>query len=185
MPRKKFPRALIHQFMLYEGLLYLSADKNDNSIQLRLVVPQELRKSALKFGHELLSGHLGRRKTIDALESYFYWPSLRSDVNTFVKECITCQVHKDSPSLQQKFQELPPVHKPLERISIDLTDMLSGANGYRYVPTVIDHYSRFVKFYPLRSKTTEEVSKNFKKYLNDFGVLKIVILDNGGEFTSQ
>ena len=71
LPRKKFPRALIHQFMLYEGLLYLGADKHDNSIQLKLVVPQELRKSALEFGHESVSGHLGRRKTIDALETYF------------------------------------------------------------------------------------------------------------------
>lgn len=185
LPRKKFPRALIHQFILYEGLLYLCADKNDNSIQFRLVVPQELRKAALKFGHESVICHLGRRKTIDALETYFYWPSLRTDAVNFVKECITCQAHKDSPALKQKFQELPPVYKPLERISIDLTDMFSGANGYRYVLTVIDHYSRFVKFYPLRNKTTDVVSQNFKKYLNDFGVPKCVILDNGSEFTSQ
>ena len=185
IPRKKLPRAQIHQFMMYEGLLYLSADKHDNSIQMKLVVPQELRKKALQFGHENLSGHLGRKKTIDSLEMYFYWPSLRSDVQTFVKECITCQVHKDGPTLQHPFQPLPPVHKPLERISIDLTDMMSGSNGYRYVLTVIDHYSRFVKFYPLRTKTTDEVSKHFKIYLNDFGVPKSVILDNGGEFTSQ
>lgn len=185
LPKKKFPRAFIHQFIMYEGLLYLCADKNDNSIQFRLVVPQELRKAALKFGHESVASHLGRRKTIDALETYFYWPSLRSDAVKFVKECITCQVHKDSPSLRQKFQELPPVHKPLERISIDLTDMVSGANGYRYVLTIIDHYSRYVKFYPLRNKTTELVSANFQKYLNDFGIPRCVILDNGSEFTSQ
>ena len=58
--------------MLYEGLLYLSADKHDNSIQLKLAVPQKLRKSALKFGHQSVSGHLGRRKTIDSLQTYFY-----------------------------------------------------------------------------------------------------------------
>ena len=185
LPRKKFPRAFIHQFILYEGLLYLCTDKNDNSIQLRLVVPQELRKVALKFGHESVVSHLGRRKTIDALETYFYWPSLRSDVVKYVKECITCQAHKDSPSLQQKFQELPTVNKPLERISIDLTDMMSGANGYRYVLTIIDHYSRYVKFYPLRNKTTELVSTNFQRYLNDYGIPRCVILDNGSEFTSQ
>ena len=62
---------------------------------------------------------------------------------------------------------------------------MSGANGYRYVLTVIDPYSHFVKFYPLRNKTTDVVSQNFKKYLNDFGVPKCVILDNGAEFTSQ
>ena len=131
-----------------------------------------------------VSGHLGRRKTIDALENMFYWPSLRSDLCKYVKVCETCQKHKASRGLQQKFQELPAVIKPLERISIDLTDMYSGENNYRYVLTVVDHYSRYVKYYPLRSKSTDEVSKNFLKYLNDFGVPTTVILDNGAEFTS-
>ena len=170
---------------MYEGLLYLSADKCDKSIQPKLVVPQELRKVALKFGHEQTSGHLGRRKTIDCLESHFYWPSLRTDVTKFVSECVLCQKHKGSSALQQPYQELPPVQRPLDRISIDLTDMLSGANGYRYVLTVIDHYSRYVKFYPLRTKMTEEVSKNFLCYLNDFGVPLSLILNNGSKFTSN
>ena len=185
LPRKKCPRTLINQFMLYEGLLYLSTLKTDNSIQLKLVIPQVMRKAALKHGHESVSGHLGKRKSIDALENFFYWPSLRTDVTKYVSECETCQRHKDGRALQQPFQELPPVQRPLDRISIDLTDMVSGANGYRYALTVIDHYSRYVKFYPLRSKTTEEVCRNFLTYLNDFGVPHSVILDNGAEFTSN
>ena len=185
LPRKKCPRTMINQFMLYEGLLYLSADKKDNSIQLKLVVPQDLRKAALKLGHENISGHLGRRKTIDALENFFYWPSLRTDATKYVSECVICQRHKDSSGLQQPYQELPPVIRPLDRISIDLTDMVSGANNYRYVFTVIDHYSRYVKFSPLRTKTTEEVSKAFLSYMWDFGIPTTVILDNGAEFTSS
>ena len=184
LPRKKCPSTLITRFMLYEGLLYLCADKCDNSVQLRLVIPQELRKAALKFGHETVAGHLGRRKSIDAIESHFYWPSLRADVVKYVKECVVCQRHKDSRALQQPFQELPPVKWPLERISLDLTDMVSGANGYRYVLTIIDHYSRYCKFYPLRTKTTDEVSRNFVVYLQDFGIPTCVVLDNGAEFTS-
>ena len=184
LPKKRFPRALINQFMLHDELLYLSADNQDNSIQLKLVVPQDMRKEALKHGHVDVSGHLGRRKTIDALENMFYWPSLRSDVCKYVKECEPCQRYKESKGLQQKFHELPAVTKPLERISIDLTDMISGDNGYRYVLTVIDHYSRYVKYFKLRSKSTNEVSRNFVTYLNDFGVPQAVILDNGAEFTS-
>lgn len=185
LPRKKFPRALINQFLLHDGLLYLSADKLDNSVQLKLVVPQELRKAALVFGHDKTSGHLGRRKTIDRLETFFYWPSLRTDVNRYIVECVTCQRYKEGLALQQPYQELPPVTRPLDRVSVDLTDMLSGANGYRYVLTIIDHYSRYVKFCPLRTKQSEEVAKHFRSYLHDFGVPVALIADNGGEFTSQ
>ena len=183
IPKRKYARTLITQFIIHEGLLYLSADKHDNSIQLKLV-PQEMRKVALKLGHEKASGHLGRRKTIDCLESYFYWPSLRSDVNKYVKGCVTCQRHKEGRALQQPYQELPPVQRSLDRVSIDVTDMLSGSNGYRYVLTIIDHYSRYVKFLPMRTKSSEEVSKNFLSYLNDFGVPLSMIMDNGTEFTS-
>ena len=185
LPRKKYPRALLNQFLLYEGLLYLSCDRNDNSIQLKLVIPQDLRKLALALGHVKESAHLGRRKTIDKLETYFYWPSLRTDVTQYVKECLPCQQHKGQRGLQQPWQELPPVRRPLDRISIDLTDMFSGMNGYRYVLTVLDHYSRFVKFYTTRTKTTEEVGKNFQQFLYDFGVPLLVISDRGGEFTSS
>ena len=70
--KRKYARTLITQFIIHEGLLYLSADEHDNSIQLKLVVPQDMRKVTLKLGHEKASGHLGHHKTIDCLESYFY-----------------------------------------------------------------------------------------------------------------
>ncbi len=66
-------------------------------------------------------------------EDLFYLANLRYDVCTCVKTCVTCQQVKQSVGLQQQWQELPPVNKPLERVSIDLTDMVAGAQGYRYV----------------------------------------------------
>ena len=184
LPRKKFPRALVQQFLIHDGLLYLSADRVDDSVSLKLVVPKELVKSALKFGHEAMAGHLGIRKSIDSCEEVFYWPSLRGDVRKHVLACLMCQRHKSSAALQQPYRELPPVSKPLDRLGVDLTDMASGAHGYRYVLTIIDHYSRFVRFYAMRSKTSDEVSRNFTCYLQDYGVPACVILDNGAEFTS-
>ena len=88
-----------------------------------------------------------------------------SDVNRYVKDCYICQQHKLSPGLQQLWQELPPVTIPLERVSLDL---ISGYQGYRYVLTVLDHYSRYVKFYPLRTKGTNEVCEMFGRYVGDF-----------------
>ncbi len=47
-------------------------------------------------------------------------------MKAFVKECVTCQQLKTSSGLQQQWQELPPVDKPMERVSIDITEMGSG-----------------------------------------------------------
>ncbi len=75
-----------------------------------------------------------------------------------------------SSGLQKPWLELPPVNKPLDKISMDITDMGNGAHGYRYVLTTVDHFSRFVKFYSLRTRNTEEVVRNVQDYLCDFGV---------------
>ncbi len=87
----------------------------------------------------------------------FYWCNLKVNVSNYVKQCIPCQRFKGSTGLQKPFKELPSVGKPLERIGIDLTDMIAGSQGYRYVLSVVDHFSRYVKFYPLKSKNTQGV----------------------------
>ncbi len=63
--------------------------------------------------------------------------------------------------------------------------MVVGSQGYRYVPSVVDHFSRYVKFYPLESKHTYGVIQALAQYVTDFGAPHSIILDNGGEFTSQ
>ncbi len=83
------------------------------------------------------------------------------------------------PGLQQQWQELPPVSQPLERVSIDVTDMVTGTQLYRYVLTILDHYSRYTKLIPIKSNTTEEVKEAFHSYLSDFGTPCALLLDNG------
>ncbi len=125
------------------------------------------------------------RKTLAMAEDLFYWPNLRYDVCSYVKTSVTCQQVKQSVGLQQQWQELPPVDKPLDRVSIDLADMVGGAQGYRYVLTVLDQYSRYTKLYPLKTRNTEEVRGAFQGFITDFRTPHTVLLDNGGEFTSH
>ena len=79
---------------------------------------------------------------------------------------------------------MPAVDKPLERVSVDLTDLINGYQGYRYVLTVMCHYSRYVVFYQLRNKTSETVAKNMRKYFLKVGIPKQILSDRGSEFVS-
>ena len=63
--------------------------------------------------------------------------------------------------------------------------MTAGSQGYRYVLTVIDSYSRYTRFYPLTTKRAEEVVKNLANYSADFGTPRGVVCDNGGEFVAE
>ncbi len=152
LPEKRLPKTTLDQFALEENLLCYVREKADCSLHYSLIIPRSLVKAAIQHAHEL-SGHLGQKKTIKKAEEFYYWANLKVDVCTYVKQCYTCQRFKGSTGLQQKWKELPPVHKPLERVGIDLTDMTDGVQGYRYVLTVVDHYSRFVRFSPLKQNT--------------------------------
>ncbi len=106
-------------------------------------------------------------------------------MSNYVKQCIPCQRFKEPTGLQQPFKELPSVGKPLERKGIYLTDINAGSQVYKYVLSVVDHFSRYVKFYPLKSKHTQGVIEALAQYVTDFGAPHSIVLDNGGEFTSQ
>ena len=182
VPRAKYPRSTLNQFIVEDGILYFTKQKLDNTLLYVLVVPNELKKQALLIAHEKESGHLGQLKSILKAEDLFYWPNLRVDMRRFVKECVTCQQTKYAKGLQTRWQELPPCQQPLERISIDITEMSPSNSGHRYVLTIVDHYSRYVKFLKLRSRMAEEVGRNLDMYMGDFGAPKVLLADNARKF---
>ncbi len=102
-----------------------------------------------------------------------------------MRDHIKCQQFRGTTELQQKWQDLPPVEKPLERVSLDLMDMVAEALGYHYVLTITDHCSCFVKFFLLKNESTEPVCEAFAQYMSDSGVPRTELVDNGGEFTTQ
>ena len=185
VPRSKYPPITISQFHTDDGVLYYSKSKRDHTLLSLLVIPQNLRKKALAFAHDIQSGHLGQLKTILKAEDYFYWPNLRNDVKKYVRECITCQQMKASNSLQKQWQELPPVNHPLERVSIDITEMTPARGGHRYVLTIIDHFSRFTKLIKLRTRQAEEVVRALQLFMGDYGSPGVLLADNACEFRSH
>ncbi len=63
--------------------------------------------------------------------------------------------------------------------------MTAGVQGYRYVLTVVDPYSRFVRFFPLKTKDTQHIIQHMWQYVADYGTARDIVMDNGGEFTSK
>ena len=78
-----------------------------------------------------------------------------------------------------------------ERVQIDLTqiafdneDILSR-NGYKWVLTIIDCFSKFAWAYPLRSKESKPICDILCELFLKEGVPMLLQSDNGGEFVSN
>ncbi len=52
IPGSKYPRATLDQFAFEDGILYLCKQKIDGTILYLLIVPNELRKDALRLIHD-------------------------------------------------------------------------------------------------------------------------------------
>ncbi len=132
------------------------------------------------------SGHLGQHKLVHKAEEYFYWSNLWKDMKAHVRGCLTCQQLKMSGGLQQQWLELPPVDQPMERISIYITEMGSGAIGQKYVLTIIDNFSRFVNLYPMSSRTAESVISKLEMVVEAYGAPRVLLADNANrKFSSE
>lgn len=180
LPKRTPGNRPIQSLELEEGLLYIRREEMRKS-RLCLVVPRSLRSVACAVAHN--DAHLGERKTHSKARQMFYWPSMGMDVRKFVKSCLACQAYKGQGAVSHHFKQLPGVDNPGQRMAVDLIDLHSSSQGYRYCLTVIDHYSRFLKIYPLRHKNTSTVATKFMEHLNTFGIPQVLITDNGGEFT--
>ena len=169
-------------FELIDGLLYVRREEFKR-LTYCLVIPRSLKAVACSIAHD--HTHLGQHKSVKRSQQYFYWPSQWKDIVQYVRSCKVCQQFKAEGALVYKWQELPPVEDKGKRIAVDLIDMHAGKGGFRYCLTVIDHFSRFLRVYPLRNKTTSLVLKALQKDLCVFGVPEVALMDNGSEFTSR
>ncbi|MCO5578132.1 hypothetical protein L7F22_031970 [Adiantum nelumboides] len=98
--------------------------------------------------------HRGIDATVKAVETFFYWPVLRRDVDAFVQECIVCQKVKfDRQKAPGLLQPLPIPDKPWETIAMDfifdLSRMQTGNDG---IWTIICRFSKQAHFIPVRKK---------------------------------
>ena len=87
---RKFQKHL-HHILIEDGLL-----KYNNRGDLCIIVPEKLRAEILEFCHsDWSSGHHGSFKTHKCvLNQLFWWPKLFEDVETYMKNCRSCQTIK-------------------------------------------------------------------------------------------
>ena len=58
----------------------------------RLCITQSLREKVMYESHAPpYAGHRGITATLKGMETYYYWPSMKANIEEYVSKCITCQ----------------------------------------------------------------------------------------------
>ena len=139
--------------------------------------------------HDL--SHPGCKATFPLLNTRFFWPGMKADVDKWCAECQPCQQCKIGRHTRKPFSELPHPTKRFTTVHIDIVGPLPLPEGEqtqrpRYILMMIDAYSRWIEASPLYDISAATIAKHF---LNDwiacFGPPLTLVSDRGTQFRSE
>ncbi|CAH8515498.1 unnamed protein product [Heterobilharzia americana] len=149
----------------------------------RPVVPLSLRKHVFDALHNL--SHPGIRATDKLISARFVWPGINRDVRNWTRSCIQCQRSKVN---RHNIPPLGTFAKPDSRfahVHLDIVGPLPPSDGYSYLLTCVDRFTRWPLAIPLSNITAETVSRVFVEgWVSQFGCPSTVTTDRGQQFES-
>jgi len=159
----------------------------DEESRLKLWLPKSLILQVIDYFHsDLLSAHLGIRKTYLKIEDRFWWKSMRKDIIKFISSCDRCQRSKTPRTAPVGFGKAPVVNAAWETIALDLMGPYTkGHNQSQYLLVIVDVFTKWIELFIIRKAKTVTVCKKLWELCCRWGFPKNIISDNGSQFTSK
>ena len=145
----------------------------------------------LQYHDSPTTGHPGRDNMIALVLWHYWWPSMTTWIEQYVKGCTVCQQNK----IQTTKNKTPSYHIPSDltewpfnTIAMDLITQLPPSNGHDVILTIVDQgCSRAMAFLPCSMTITGEgIAKLYLQHIFPwFGVPAKMISDRDPCFTSH
>ncbi|RNA34050.1 Retrovirus-related Pol poly from transposon, partial [Brachionus plicatilis] len=132
-----------------------------------------------------LLGHFGNVKTYKYLCENYWWRGMYRDVESFVRNCLTCIRHQKTPIWDHPALTLP-IRDVGDLVQIDLVFGLPVTkNGNKGICKIIESCAKFLYFKAIKSKESEEIARKYFEYISIFGSSKELLSDQGKEFLNK
>jgi hypothetical protein len=140
----------------------------------------------LELHTSLVGGHLGFLKTYHRVKKYFYWDGLKTDVQRFVEECLSCQQNKvETINTLGLLQPLSIPSQCWEEVSMDFIIGLPKLEVKSVIMVIVDRLTKYTHFcalsHPFKASTVSTAfMETFQKL---HGSPKIIVSDRDPIFT--
>ena len=149
----------------------------------RPIVPEAFRRQVFDAVHSL--SHPSIRTTCSLVTSKFVWRGIRKQVRNWAKTCISCQTAKIQQHTKAPFTTFAAPHRRFDHIHIDLVGPLPSSQGYTYLFTIVDRFTRWPEAVPLSDISATTCARALiGHWIARFGLPTTVTSDRGAQFTS-
>ena len=122
-------------------------------------IPAPLRAAVLHMVHVV--SHPGTRTTIREITKRFFWPDMRRDIKQWTAACLQCQKVKVTRHNKAPITMLPPGSEKFKEIHLDVVRPLPEREGYSYILTAVDRFSRWTMAEPTKDQTARTMADTF------------------------
>nr|VZH96772.1 unnamed protein product [Spirometra erinaceieuropaei] len=149
----------------------------------RPFVPASMRRAVFQTLHGL--SHPWIRASQNLLVERFVWPGMNKEVKAWARSCLSCQHNK-----VQRHNKSPPGTFPspdarFSHVHLDIVGPLPPSNGFTYLLTCVDRYTRWAETIPLPNVQVETIVKAFvSRWVAMFGAPSTDTTDRGVQFES-
>lgn len=185
----KFPQWRVDGDTIYKYVKCTIPELSTESDYWKIVVPKDKRREIISQHHDdVRAGHVGIYKTYWKLYTRFTWPKMRADVAKYIKACQICAQNKpEQKPAAGLMGSRPPIDKPWQMISLDFMGPYPrSSNGYCYLLSICDYFSKYVVLCPLRTATSKALTRFVEEQIFCvYGVPQFLICDNGKQMRSK
>jgi hypothetical protein len=149
-------------------------------------VPDKILKAVAVYIHRR-NLHPSTTQTIKEFKAYNYHPIADRVIKEICRNCITCTQtrNREKRNVGVGRQRTLKPTKPREGISMDIIYLPKSKGGYTHGLLIGDLFSLYVSFYPMKSKTSQEVAKKLNLYISSHGIPKSIYSDSDPSFRGE
>ena len=162
--------------------------KNGSGNYWQIIVPASMRPTILHQMHNnIISGHLGVKKTREKTLQKFYWFGIRDEIYNWVHQCEECGQNKKPSTTPPAPLGKMPTGAPLDRLATDfLGPFPETPRGNKHILVVTDTFTKWVEIFATpdqSAKTTASILLN--EVIARFGCPYDLLSDQGKNFESK
>jgi Integrase zinc binding domain len=169
---KKIEKLIKHYILDGDTLKYRS---DINTLEYRIVPFKDDRRTIVLAAHA--KGHFNERTVYDELVKEYYWPKMRNLVSFICKSCLSCQRNNEFHPIEHPAKAIP-IRGLFDTICMDLRFGLNETrDGYKGTLIIVEYLSKFIRLYPIKSKSADEVKNALWNYICTYGPPKTILND--------